>query len=217
MPPPALGDHEARRLAVSEAVWRVLAAHGFGGLRLRAVAAEMGASTGLLTHYFPNKRALLVYALDLLEQRNRERPGAQDQQNPQNERAAIAPPAEGFATLRQIVLDVLPLDEEGIASNRIWVGSWDVALADPEFGAEHDRRYARSRAKLRTHIEAAQRLGELPADDDAADMAAGLQSFFLGLIVQALLAPAQFPPRRQIALLDGYLDGLRQPLKQPQG
>ena len=71
--PPALGDHEARRLAVSEAVWRVLADRGFGVLRLRAVAAEMGASTGLLTHYFPTKRALLVYAMDLLDQRNEAR------------------------------------------------------------------------------------------------------------------------------------------------
>src|SRR5690349_17153404 len=46
--PPARGDHEARRQDVSEAVWQVLAAQGFGGLTLRAVAAEMGASTGLL-------------------------------------------------------------------------------------------------------------------------------------------------------------------------
>ena len=37
---PAPGDHEARRRDVSQAVWRVLAARGFGGLRLRAVAAE---------------------------------------------------------------------------------------------------------------------------------------------------------------------------------
>jgi AcrR family transcriptional regulator len=203
MPPPALGDHEARRLAVSEAVWKVLATKGFGGLRLRAVAAEMGASTGLLTHYFPNKRALLVYALDLLEQRNRERP--QSAESPDGS----TPAAEGLATLRKVVLEVLPLDEESIAANRIWVGSWDVALADPEFGAEHDRRYAHSRDKLRTHIEAAQRLGELPASADAADLAAGLQSFYLGLVVQALLAPAAFPPQRQIALLDGYLAAMR--------
>jgi len=188
---------------VSEAVWKVLAAKGFGGLRLRAVAAEMGASTGLLTHYFPNKRALLVYALDLLEQRNRERPRSAEPPD------GNTPAVEGFAMLRQVVLDVLPLDEESIAGNRIWVGSWDVALADPEFGAEHDRRYARSRDKLRTHIETAQRLGELPASADAADLAAGLQSFFLGLVVQALLAPAHFPPQRQIALLDGYLAALR--------
>lgn len=202
MPPPALGDHEARRLAVSEAVWRVLAAQGFGGLRLRAVAAEMGASTGLLTHYFPTKRALLVYALDLLEQRNqsRERKASPTDGSP--------PPPPGLATLRQVVLDGLPVDQDSIASNRIWAGSWDVALADPEFGAEHDRRYARSREKLRAHIEAAQRLGEVTEAAPAEDLAAGVQSFFLGLVVQTLLAPREFPPDRQVALVDGYLNTL---------
>ncbi|HEV2639680.1 MAG TPA: TetR/AcrR family transcriptional regulator [Actinocrinis sp.] len=202
MPPPALGDHEARRLAVSEAVWRVLAARGFGGLRLRAVAAEMGASTGLLTHYFPTKRALLVYALDLLEQRNQSRTRKAEPTD------GSPPPPACLATLRQLVLDGLPVDEDSIAANRIWVGSWDVALADPEFGAEHDRRYARSREKLRTHIEAAQRLGELPAASSAQDLAAGVQSFYLGLVVQTLLAPPEFPPARQIALVDAYLAAL---------
>lgn len=67
--PRAKGDHEARRLEVSEAVWRVLATRGFGGLTLRAVATELGATTGLLTHYFPAKSDLLAHALDLLEQR----------------------------------------------------------------------------------------------------------------------------------------------------
>ena len=200
--PPALGDHEARRLAVSEAVWRVLASQGFGGLRLRAVAAEMGASTGLLTHYFPNKRALLVYALDLLDQRNQSRPRRAEPDD------GSAPPEEGLATLREVLLDALPLDEDSIASNRIWVGSWDVALADPEFGTEHDHRYARSREKLRTHIEAAQRLGELPVTVVPDDLAAAVQSFYLGLVVQALFAPSQFPPERQIALVDAYLGTL---------
>src|SRR5580692_1165808 len=108
--PPALGDHEARRLAVSEAVWRVLAAEGFGGLRLRAVAAEMGASTGLLTHYFPSKRALLVYALDLLDQRNETRPRRAEPAD------GSPPPAEGLATLREVLVDILPLDQDSIAS-----------------------------------------------------------------------------------------------------
>ncbi len=73
---PARGDHDARRRDVSEAVWRVLAEHGFGGLTLRAVAAEMGASTGLLTHYFPNKRALVAHALDVADERTASRPCA---------------------------------------------------------------------------------------------------------------------------------------------
>ncbi|MEV7779949.1 TetR/AcrR family transcriptional regulator [Kitasatospora sp. NPDC088351] len=198
---PARGDHAARRLEVSEAVWRVLSAHGFEGLTLRAVAAEMGASTGLLTHYFANKRALVAYALDVLDRRSGERP----------RRAAPVdgpPPPAGLARLRAALLDVLPLDEAAVAGNRIWVGSWDVALADPELAAAHAGRYGRSREALAGHITDAQRLGELPAGADAARLAAGAQAFVLGLVVQALFAPGEFPAERQTALLDGYLAGL---------
>lgn len=194
---PALGDHEARRLAVSEAVWRVLAAKGFGGLRLRAVAAEMGASTGLLTHYFPTKHALLVYALDLLEQRTLAKHSAAD-----------AKGLGGVSGLRATILDMLPLDAERVASNRIWVGSWDAALADPELGAEHDRRYRWGRERLRALVESAQALGELSPALSAQDVAAGVQGFYLGLTVQALLSPELFPGERQIELVDDYLSGL---------
>ncbi|MCX4748142.1 TetR family transcriptional regulator [Kitasatospora sp. NBC_01287] len=190
--PPARGDHEARRRDVSEAVWRVLAARGFGALTLRAVAAEMGASTGLLTHYFPNKQALLRTALEVLDQRNQERPRS-------------TPPAEGLAALRTALLDNLPLTAELADANRIWVSSWDVALADPELAAEHAERYRRSRTRLAGHIAAAKARGELPGTSRADDLAAAAQSFTLGLITQALLAPAEFPPERQIRLLDDWL------------
>ncbi|MGW6158931.1 TetR/AcrR family transcriptional regulator, partial [Streptomyces sp. NPDC055144] len=115
--PRTKGDHEARRRDVSEAVWRVLVAHGFGGLTMRAVAAELDASTGLLTHYFPAKRDLVAYALDLLERRtvSRPRPAA----------------GEGLAALKAALMDILPLTGEATDSNRIWVSSWDTALADP--------------------------------------------------------------------------------------
>ncbi|MGW1074885.1 TetR/AcrR family transcriptional regulator [Streptomyces sp. NPDC002537] len=189
---PARGDHDARRREVSEAVWRVLAARGFGGLTLRAVAAEMNASTGLLTHYFPNKRALVGYALDVLSQHS------------ENRRRRTAP-AEGLAALRTALLDILPLDAESTVGNRIWVGSWDVALADPELAAEHSARYRRSRERLVVHITAAQRRGELPEDVPAAELAATAQGFTLGLVVQALLSPEEFPPERQVTLLDDWL------------
>ena len=70
---PARKDHDLRRRDISEAVWRVLATDGFGGLTLRAVAAALDASTGLLTHYFPNKHTLLRYALDIAEERTQSR------------------------------------------------------------------------------------------------------------------------------------------------
>jgi AcrR family transcriptional regulator len=191
---PAPGDHEARRRDVSQAVWRVLAARGFGGLRLRAVAAEMGASTGLLTYYFPDKRSLLAYALDLLEQRTLERPRR--------------PAADAEGALRDAMLDLLPLDDDAVARSRIWVGSWDEVLADAGLAAGHDRRYARGREGLQRIIEDARAAGALPAVADAADLAASVQGFCLGLTVQALVSPTKFPPERQISLVDGFLSAL---------
>ena len=64
------GDHAVRRRAVSAAVWRVLAHRGFGGLTVRAVAAELGTSTGVVTHYFTSKDALVRHALHLLDEQS---------------------------------------------------------------------------------------------------------------------------------------------------
>ncbi|MEV0534180.1 TetR/AcrR family transcriptional regulator [Kitasatospora sp. NPDC050463] len=205
---PARGDHEARRRDVSEAVWRVLSSRGFEGLTLRAVATEMGASTGLLTHYFPNKRTLVAHALDVLDRRSQERPRriAPGDGSP--------PPAAGLPRLRAALLDILPLDEAAAAGNRIWVGSWDVALADPELATAHAARYGRARALLTESVASAQRLGELPDDVAAEQLAAGAQAFALGLVVQALFAPAEFPAERQTALLDAYLAGLAGPARE---
>ncbi|MCM0673329.1 TetR family transcriptional regulator [Micromonospora phytophila] len=186
------GDHDARRRDVSGAVWRVLAAHGFGGLTLRAVATEMGATTGLLTHYFPNKKDLVAHALTLLDEHRAARP------------RRIAPEPEGLAALRAILMDILPLTPQAATDNRIWVSSWDAALADRDLAVGHAARYARSRERIRHHVETAQHLGELPPHDPD-DIAAAVQSFALGLIVQALFGPEEFPPERQIRLLDGYL------------
>lgn len=191
--PRTKGDHEARRRDVSEAVWRVLVADGFGGLTMRAVAAELGATTGLLTHYFPSKRDLVRYALDVLDERTVNRPRRTGE--------------TGLAAVRAALLDILPLDSEAIASNRIWVSSWDAALAEPGLSADYARKYGRSRDKLRDLVAAAQKDGELPAADPA-DIATRAQSFVLGLVVQALFDPSTFPPKRQIELLDDFLTSI---------
>ncbi|MFJ6071005.1 TetR/AcrR family transcriptional regulator [Streptomyces sp. NPDC093065] len=191
--PRSKGDHEARRRDVSAAVWQVMATRGFAGLTLRAVAAELGATTGLLTHYFPTKHTLVEYALDLLEERTQSRPRRHAGRGP--------------AALRDALLDVLPLTAEATDSNRIWVSSWDTALSDPALTSDYGRKYARSRERLRTRVAAAQELGELPPGDPTR-IAASAQSFVLGLVVQALFDPAAFPPQRQVELLDDYLAAL---------
>lgn len=186
---PAPTDHAARRRDVSEAVWRVLARHGFGGLTLRAVAAEMGASTGLLTHYFPSKDALVRHALAVAEERTATRPLRQ-------------------GGLREALLDVLPLSAASRTMNRVWVSSWDAALGDAELRATERARYRRWRARLHPLVVDAQGRGELrPGSPD--DLVATVAAFTHGLVVQALFDTRAFPRARQVALLDAFLKGLK--------
>jgi AcrR family transcriptional regulator len=184
---PARTDHDARRRDIAEAVWSVLASGGFSALNLRAVAAEMGATTGLLTHYYPNKRALLVHALDLLHERTDERLAGED-------------PDPGLDALRERLHAVLPTDEVGRLFSRLWVGFWDVALADAELGSSEAMRYDRWRARLRPHVEAAIERGDL--DGDVEIVIDALTSATHGLVVQALFDPQRFPPERQRAAVD---------------
>ncbi|MFL6120376.1 TetR/AcrR family transcriptional regulator [Actinophytocola sp.] len=191
---PARGDHDARRADVAEAVWRVLAAHGFGALTMRAVAAELGASTGLLTHYFTNKRELVRYAHAIAEERTENRP----------RRRAERP---GLAALRVALVDVLPLSAEAAAMNRVWVSFWDAALDDESLREAQRARYERWRGRLQGCVEEAQARGELPAGRPE-DVAVEAAAFTHGLVVQALFDPAGLPAERQLALLDRFLSGL---------
>lgn len=130
---PARVDRDARRRDVAEAVWRVLATGGFPALSIRAVAAEMGASTGLVTHWFGSRDDLVDHALELLHERTDASLGEQ-------------------ADLRARLLAVLPTTGEGAELSRIWVGFWGLALADPALGAREAGRYERWRAWLRPHL-----------------------------------------------------------------
>lgn len=177
---------------MSQAVWDVLADKGFGGLTLRAVASAMGVSTGMLMHYFPTKRALITHALDLLEKRTAERP--------RRER-----PAQGLATVRAMLLDILPLTADDTARNRIWVSSWDLALADDGLATDQADRYTRLRSAIRPHLETARSLGELPPSADPEQLAASAVAFTHGLVVQALFDPGRFPEDVQTAMLDHFL------------
>ena len=192
---PARGDHETRRADVAAAVWRVLADHGFDGLTLRAVATEMNASTGLLTHYFPSKRDLVHYAHEVAAERTDNRPL----------READAP---GLAALRVALINVLPLTPEDTAMSRVWVSFWDAALGDDDLRDAQRARYERWRGRLQACVEAAQARGELTRETPAADVAVEAAAFAHGLVVQALFDPDRLPADRQLALLENFLSGL---------
>jgi AcrR family transcriptional regulator len=130
---PARVDRDSRRRDVAEAVWRVLEAGGFPALSMRAVAAEMGATTGLVTHWFGSRDELVDHALEVLHERTDASLGE-------------------HASLRDRLLAVLPTTEEGRELSRIWVSFWGLALVDAGLSAREAARYERWRAWLRPHL-----------------------------------------------------------------
>lgn len=191
--PPSERSRRDRQAEVAEAVWRVLDRDGFVGLSLRVVAAEMGATTGAVTHYFRSKSELADYALELLAERRAE--------------GALPSADDPLTTLRNALLGMLPLDPSSRSATRIWVSSWDAALADPERSAAHARRYRDSRDKLARLValvvDARRRGGD--AGGDATVIAEQLQAAMLGLATQSVLDPAAYPPDRLRRLADAAL------------
>ena len=196
---PVTVDHDVRRREVAEAVWRVLADTGFAGLSLRAVAREMGATTGLLTHYFASKGELVRHALDVVHDRTTPR------------MAAAGEGRHGLDGLRARLRAVLVDDAEASVLSRVWVSFWDLALADAELGLAEAQRYERWRERLRPLVAEAIEAGELAADRDPEILVDVLTAFTHGLVVQALFDPGRFPVERQYAVLDELLTALAVP------
>lgn len=59
-------DDGARRRDIARAVIRIVAAQGLEAVTFRSVAAELGASTAVITHYVPDREALLDLAFGAL-------------------------------------------------------------------------------------------------------------------------------------------------------
>ncbi|MFD3683747.1 TetR/AcrR family transcriptional regulator [Nocardiopsis sp. NPDC058631] len=109
---PKIVDHEQRRRELAEALWRVIAGSGPTAVSIRSVAAEAGWSPGALRHYFQTREELLVFAMNLSEDRVTARitslPAAQPADMPLTDRVA------------QYAEQLLPLDETRRAEYRAW-------------------------------------------------------------------------------------------------
>lgn len=125
-----------RRLEVSEAAWRVIVREGLDRTSLRAIAQEMNCTTGVVTHYFRNKQALILFALHQVTERLKERM-----------QAAIEN-VSGIDQLVAMLLSFLPLDRERQEILRVWVAFLGYAVGRDALMAEHQQ----SAAQLRQAI-----------------------------------------------------------------
>ncbi|WP_285687351.1 TetR/AcrR family transcriptional regulator [Actinoplanes sp. NBRC 103695] len=184
-------DRAAQGEALSRAVWDVLAQQGLEKLTVRAVAAAAGCTTGLVMHRFPNRRALLLHARQLLHDTTRQRVEAL-------EAAATSPRAALRAVLRQ----GLATDPETTNWSIVWLGFLAAAVADAELIGMHRRNNRAWRQRVERLVAAA--APDWPVDQVGA-VALGLIAMTEGVAALAAADPAAYPAGQQERMLDAAL------------
>ncbi len=190
---PAIVDHDDRRREVTEAAFRLVAKSGLAALTVRAVADEVGYSTAVVSHYFENKRELLIQTYEL---------------SAESAAARFFAAREAGADLAGCLAVLLPLDAARADDWNVWFCFWGEAVADPELGMRQRARVSntigfigallrRDRPHLRTADEAM-----------IERLASRILSTLLGVAVQALFSPALWPPARQLQIIADELASL---------
>lgn len=184
-------DHEVRRREIVDATMKVLSRSGTRGLSLRAVAAEMGGSTTLITHYFPTQQELLDEVT------------AQLLAGWDGEIAALDAESETpFSRLEALLRWMLPLTEESLQAERSRISLLEGQLLGEENRVLFQGMESKIRELFRSHVS------ELVSTDEIEQIVELLRVTTNGVVLSVLEHPDAWPPERQLAILDWLLDSL---------
>lgn len=129
---PKVVDHEARRAAIVEALWRVVQRSGMTGTSVRTVAAEAGVSAGALRHYFATQDDLLQLAVESMMQAVSERVGRRLADLGGLDGLSARHPAEQLDALVGLLEELAPLDARRRAEFEVWLELTMLARTSPD-------------------------------------------------------------------------------------
>ncbi len=179
---PLVVDHEERRDQIADVVKTIVAESGMKAVTIRNVAREAGFSSTIVSHYFRDKRELLMYAYSSVQKIAEER---------------VHEIFNSGGSLMDCINVVLPNDKVNLRDWQAWFGFWGRVTADPELSAVRLDGIERTQALFRWLLENAKQRGELPAEVDVAFHATRLQMMLNGLASFVIMKPDAWSPDRQ--------------------
>ncbi|WP_432352918.1 TetR/AcrR family transcriptional regulator [Sporosarcina sp. A2] len=106
---PKIVDHDERKNAIAEAMWHVILDKGMEGATVRNIAEQAGLSLGALRYYFNTQDDLLVYAMDLVQERAADRIGQVMQQSLSPRELVVA-----------VILEIVPINTTTRIEMEVW-------------------------------------------------------------------------------------------------
>lgn len=184
---PKIVDGDLRRQELAAAAARLIARGGLEAATMRDIATEAGLTTGSVTHYFADKRELLLFTL------------AESLQHRRGRRGAVAS-AGAQAALRSALEGALPIDADRHRHWMVTIAFCALAAGDEEMARVQRLAYREFRNNVTTQLR---RCGVASAV--ARHEAERLIAVVDGVAVQAIFDPVSWPARRQRALLEEAL------------
>ena len=188
---PKIVDHEKRRTTIAQAAVAIIAEQGLEATKLSDIARLAGMTTGSVTHYFRDKDAVLMAALEM----------SYDMMFADMEHVASN---EGYSFYETIV-QALPITPQNRTAMAVWMAFCSRSLAVPEVGLHQTDSHYRWHNKVKQQLQLHCQRNDMQVPHEIEDMCEGITAQINGLIIRSLTEPEQWPEARQRKLLQTYL------------
>jgi AcrR family transcriptional regulator len=185
-----------RRIEVANAAWRVIVREGLDRASMRAIAQELGSSTGVVTHYFRDKEDLILFALERVFE------------NVLEDMKVCTKGRQGIDRLEQMILTALPLNISDKDDWKVWVAFLGYSIGREHLVQEHRKRYNFLRQIISQELAELQAANLIRAGLDLALEANALIALVDGIGTGVVICPEQFSAEQQQYLVQRHINAL---------
>lgn len=189
-------SYDDRRIEVAQAAWQVIVREGLDRASMRAIAQELGSSTGVVTHYFRDKEELTLFALK------------QVFENVLKHMEGCAKGRQGIDRLEQMIFAALPLEEADRADWKVWVAFLGYSIGREHLVQEHRKRYDFLRQIISQELAGLQTAKLIRAELDLTLEANAIITLVDGIGTGVVICPEQFSAEQQQYLVRRHINAL---------
>ncbi len=192
---PKIVNHDQRRKKIALAAIEVIAKKGLESTKLTDIGRLAGVTTGAITHYFNDKDAVLMAALEAAYDIMFERMNLVTK--------------ESEYSLFEVLSKALPTSPKSHQTMSVWLAFWSRSIPEPKVAhqqiAFHDRWHTFVTQQLIHHFT----INNESIPENIDDLSEGLTAQINGLIIRGLVDSSDWPKTRQHKMLKAYLNTLK--------
>lgn len=188
---PKIVDHQQMRECIAKIACTTIAEIGLGKTTMRALATAADCSTGLISHYFPNKNAVLIAAIEY----------AAGQQLARLEAAF----AQDCYDLPAVFAKSLPIAQQDRIAMYVWLALWSRNRTNRGIAVVHEKIHG---AYLEIYARTLLAAGVVDNQAEADAHSMRLLAFVNGLSILALQDDENWPEERLMSELRYMLASL---------